>query len=231
MKLITFIFWFPSRTSKATSVLFRFPCDLHVSGESHKHQGRPAMHQEASTLDLIRRGDDSYITTIYRDYRLPFVAWIKGEFKCTDEDAIEFFQTAVVILYDNVITGKLQELNSNIKTYLFSIGKNKAHEWLRHRQRQGTSTDDLLIHYLHEDDPDIDESEYALSLRKVSAGMDSLGEPCRTLLQLFYYFKASMREICDKLNYKNEDTAKNQKYKCLKRLQVLCEDKVGAQSR
>lgn len=182
------------------------------------------MHQEATAIDLIRRGDSSYLTSIYKEYRQPFVQWIKSEFSCTDEDAIEFFQTSVVILYDNVITGKLQELNSHIKTYLFSIGKNKAHEWLRHRKRLGTTSDDLLINYLHDEDPDTDETEYAESLRKVESGMNALGEPCRTLLQLFYYFKASMREICEKLAYKNEDTAKNQKYKCLKRLQALCSE-------
>jgi RNA polymerase sigma factor (sigma-70 family) len=179
------------------------------------------MHQ-TNTIDLIRSGDTSYLTTIYRDYRQPFIQWIKSEFHCSDDDAIEFFQTSVVILYDNIVSGKLTELNSNLKTYLFGIGKNKAHEWLRHRQKQGNSVDDLLIQYIHEDAPDTDEAEFADNLRKVETGMNALGEPCRTLLQLFYYYKASMREICEKLEYKNEDTAKNQKYKCLKRLQVLC---------
>lgn len=181
------------------------------------------MHQTTlPPIEAIRSGDNTYITTIYRDYRQPFISWIKNEFNCSEDDAIEFFQTAVVILYDNIISGKLTELNSNIKTYLFSIGKNKAHEWLRHKQKQSSSVDDLLIQYIHDDAPDTDEAEFADNLRKVETGMNALGEPCRTLLQLFYYYKASMREICEKLEYKNEDTAKNQKYKCLKRLQALC---------
>lgn len=181
------------------------------------------MHQTTlPPIEAIRSGDNTYITTIYRDYRQPFISWIKNEFNCSEDDAIEFFQTAVVILYDNIISGKLTELNSNIKTYLFGIGKNKAHEWLRHKQKQSSSVDDLLIQYIHDDAPDTDEAEFADNLRKVETGMNALGEPCRTLLQLFYYYKASMREICEKLEYKNEDTAKNQKYKCLKRLQALC---------
>ncbi len=176
----------------------------------------------ANPIELIRSGDDAYITTIYREYRQPFVQWIKGEFSCTEEDAIEFFQTAVVILYDNVVTGKLQDLNSNVKTYLFAIGRNKAHEWLRYRKKLNSTSDDLVINYLHEDAPDIDEADYARSLRAIDSGMNALGEPCRTLLQMFYYLKSSMREICERLQYKNEDTAKNQKYKCMKRLQAIC---------
>jgi RNA polymerase sigma-70 factor (ECF subfamily) len=181
------------------------------------------MHQTTlSPIEAIRSGNNTYITAIYQEYRQPFISWIKNEFNCSEDDAIEFFQTAVVILYDNIISGKLTELNSNIKTYLFGIGKNKAHEWLRHKQKQGSSVDDLLIQYIQEDAPGTDEAEFADNLRKVETGMNALGEPCRTLLQLFYYYKASMREICEKLEYKNEDTAKNQKYKCLKRLQALC---------
>lgn len=180
------------------------------------------MNQEPTAIELIRRGDDAYINTIYLEYRGPFVQWIRAEFSCSEEDAIEFFQTAVVILYDNVVTGKLQELNSNVKTYLFGIGRNKAHEWLRRRHRMGAEADDLLINYLHEDEPDVDEQEYAHALRTVDQGMNRLGEPCKTLLQLFYYNKQSIREICDHLQYKNEESAKNQKYKCLKRLKSLC---------
>jgi len=184
-------------------------------------------HVNDQLIARIRQGDEDCLRAIYREYRQPFVLWIKGEFSCTDEDAIEFFQTSVVIFYDNIITGKLQELSSNVKTYLFGIGRNKAHEWLRHRQRQGTTADDLLINYLHEEEPEVDETEFANSLRTIDTGMNQLGEPCRTLLQLFYYQQLSMREICERLQYKNEDTAKNQKYKCLKRLQSICADIQG----
>lgn len=186
------------------------------------------MNQETThIIDRIRSGDEDSLREIYREYRQPFIQWIKGEFSCTDDDAIEFFQTSVVILYDNIITGKLTELNSHVKTYLFGIGRNKAREWLRHRQRQGTTADDLLINYLHEEAPETDEAEFAASLRTIDAGMNQLGEPCRSLLTYFYYQKLSMREICERLEYKNEDTAKNQKYKCLKRLQSICLDIQG----
>ncbi len=186
------------------------------------------MHRDTThIIDRIRSGDEDSLREIYREYRQPFIQWIKGEFFCSDDDAIEFFQTAVVILYDNIITGKLTELNSHVKTYLFGIGKNKAHEWLRHRQRQGVHSDELLINYLHEENPEVDEADFAESLRAVDAGMNQLGEPCRSLLSYFYYQKLSMREICERLDYKNEDTAKNQKYKCLKRLQSICADIKG----
>lgn len=183
------------------------------------------MSQDAD--DLLRRlreGDDSPLRTIYRDCRTPFIRWIRQEFSCTEEDAIEFFQTAVVIFYDNVITGKLSELHGEVQGYLFSIGRNKAHEWLRHRRRQGHEATDLLLAHLKEDHPDEDEQEFAHQLQTVKGGLEQLGEPCRSVLEYFYYFQWTMQAISEKMGYKNEDTVKTLKYKCLQRLQKLCVD-------
>lgn len=180
------------------------------------------MLQSASLLSSIRSGDNEALRSIYREYRTAFIQYIRSEFTCTEDDAIEFFQTSVVILYDNVMNGKLLELNGNVKSYLFGIGRNKAHEWLRYRHRMNATSDDLLINYLHEEAPDTDETEFTNNMRQVEQGMQRLGDPCRTLLTYFYYQKMTMHEICNRLDYKNEDTAKNQKYKCLRRLQSIC---------
>lgn len=177
------------------------------------------------TVDLLRRlreGDDSPLRTIYRDCRTPFIRWIRQEFNCSDEDAIEFFQTAVVIFYDNVITGKLTELRVEVQGYLFSIGRNKAHEWLRHRRRQGHEATDLVLAHLKEDYQAEDELEFTRQLQAVKGGLERLGEPCRSMLEYFYYFQWSMQAIGEKMGYKNEDTVKTLKYKCLQRLQKLC---------
>jgi DNA-directed RNA polymerase specialized sigma24 family protein len=59
------------------------------------------------------------------------------------------------------------------------------------------------------------------NLNLISRCFDQLGDPCHTLLDLFYYQKKSMEEITVELNYKNTDSAKNQKYKCIERLRKL----------
>jgi RNA polymerase sigma-70 factor (ECF subfamily) len=43
-------------------------------------------------------------------------------------------------------------------------------------------------------------------------------------VDLYYYQKKSMQEISDLLNYKNADTAKNQKCKCMAKLRKLYEE-------
>jgi DNA-directed RNA polymerase specialized sigma24 family protein len=42
-----------------------------------------------------------------------------------------------------------------------------------------------------------------------------LGERCKELLLLFYFESLKLKDIAKKMGYNSENTAKNQKYKCL----------------
>jgi DNA-directed RNA polymerase specialized sigma24 family protein len=61
------------------------------------------------------------------------------------------------------------------------------------------------------------DMEFVLMERAIN----SLGEPCKSLLEAFYMQKKSMQEIATSFGYTNPDNAKNQKYKCLMRLKKL----------
>ena len=54
--------------------------------------------------------------------------------------------------------------------------------------------------------------------------LSKLGQPCQRLIELFYYEKKSIPEITLAMNYKNPETAKNQKCKCMARLRKLFEE-------
>ena len=43
-------------------------------------------------------------------------------------------------------------------------------------------------------------------------------------LEAYYYKKSSMQQICLSMGYKNADTAKNLKYKCLQRLKKMMDN-------
>ena len=51
--------------------------------------------------------------------------------------------------------------------------------------------------------------------------LNSLGEPCKSLLQGYYLKKMDMNALAAEFGYTNADNAKNQKYKCLMRLKKL----------
>jgi RNA polymerase sigma factor (sigma-70 family) len=62
---------------------------------------------------------------------------------------------------------------------------------------------------------------YEESLQLIETCLDRLGEPCKSLLELYYYHSMSMEEIAERMNYKNRFTSKNLKYKCINRLRRI----------
>jgi RNA polymerase sigma factor (sigma-70 family) len=64
------------------------------------------------------------------------------------------------------------------------------------------------------------DDEQAEMIRRA---MERLGEPCRTILLLFYWEEKSMDDIAAAVGLANAETAKARKYQCKKALEQLVE--------
>jgi RNA polymerase sigma factor (sigma-70 family) len=172
-------------------------------------------------IESIRQGGQSELAMIYEQFREEFLRWIIRENQCSDDDSKDIYQLAILIFYDNVKTGKLEYLTSSIKTYLFAVGRNVAKENMRKARRNTPINQEkwLKEYLVDEQESPIDDSVFDVAKK----ALVQLGQPCRQLIELFYYEKKSMEEISLMMNYKNAETAKNQKCKCMARLRKLFE--------
>ena len=101
---------------------------------------------EKSSKDIlasIREGDAKFLEWLYADNRQSFIFWAAQTYNCTEDMAVEVYQKAFTILYTNARDGKLKELTSTVKTYLFSIGKNLFREQFRSKHNQTLQIDDI----------------------------------------------------------------------------------------
>ena len=165
-------------------------------------------------VELIRLDGRKALESIYKDHRGEFIQWARHQYQCQEEESREVFQQAVVTLYENIVQGKLVELTSSLKTYLFAIGKNKILELRRYQHRQ-QSTDGMDI---------ADEIESQLPddlLETARQSVSLLPDPCKSILLDFYYHGKSMQQLALAYGYKNEDTVKSQKYRCLQSLRKI----------
>ena len=180
---------------------------------------------EDTIITRIQRGDDSPLMTLYRAYRNDFIYWAVRHFSCDEEAAKDVFQMAITIFYENVVSGKLTRLSSSVKTYLFAIGKNKLHENQVARERdlriQRHEQDKIKENFRLEPMEGDSHAEKEDLYRLLETALNQLGEPCRTVLDLYYYREMSIEQIAAKMDYKSNDSAKTQKYKCLTRLKKL----------
>lgn len=119
-------------------------------------------------------------------------------------------------LYRNVKSGKIETIDSSVKTYLFGIGKNIVLNNVKRKAIENrvlasveTGTDDRINdnHQLQ---------HITFFVRKLYEG---LGSPCREILLMFYEKGYDMQQIASATGYKNADVAKKKKYECLKALE------------
>jgi RNA polymerase sigma factor (sigma-70 family) len=179
---------------------------------------------ENHIIERIRLGGQSELGMIYEEYRSEFIQWIVKEFHCSGDDSKDIYQLSILIFYDNVKSGKLEHLVSSIKTYLFAIGKNVAKENMRKAKRTTPINQEKWLKEYLIDEPEHTIEEDVFSTAKKA--LEKLGQPCQKLIELFYYEKKSMDEISVMMNYKNSETAKNQKCKCMARLRKIFEQEM-----
>lgn len=170
-------------------------------------------------IERLKQDESKTLQDIYRAYRSVCVAWLQSQFSIREDEALDIFQLSVVILYDNAMMGKVKCESGDLKSYLFGIARNKAFELLRQNKKAMVVADsNILLAYLADEASDMQIEE---SLNRATFALDNLGDPCKSIIQMYYYMNHNMEEITQKLGYKNSDTTKNQKYKCLKRLQSI----------
>ena len=173
---------------------------------------------EQALLKGLAQNDSKAVEALYKSHFTMiqhFVLNNNGSF----DDARDLFQEAMITLYEKVQSDSFV-LSCQIKTYLFSICKNL---WLKRLQQIGKysaplSTEEESI-AVEADLEEFQKKDAAFSI--MNRALNSLGEPCKSLLEGYYLNKKGMQELADDFGYTNADNAKNQKYKCLMRLKKL----------
>jgi RNA polymerase sigma-70 factor (ECF subfamily) len=174
---------------------------------------------DTEIINLIKKDDPLGLSTAYQAFRKEFIHWMMRFSKCGEEDAREYYQGAILIVYDNVHAGKLDTLQCSLKTYLFGIGKNLVMQQFRESNRQNALKAEYFVqNYLHED---TEAYQAEVNLEIISRSFTKLGEPCHELLEQYYFKRKNMIQIASEMGYKNQETAKNQKYKCMERLRKM----------
>lgn len=164
-------------------------------------------------LELLKSGDSRAIEKMYQTYRKPFFVF-GSKYGLEQDDLLDVYQDTIVAFIENARKGHLNNLRSEIKTYLFSIGKYLIYKKLKENQTH--LMEDLPVGFEWEEIETNDEV-----LLMVEHGLEQLGEKCYKILKLFYYEEKKLDEILEILPYENKDVLKSQKSRCLKQLKKI----------
>ncbi len=173
---------------------------------------------ESRVLGQIRSGDEEGLVTLFRENRRAITSFVTRNHGSGD-DADDMLQEALVILWERVRSGRYEQ-KARLGTFLFATVKNL---WLRRlaRMRREPADPDAGIASASDDPSPLESLVSAEETSALRGALDRLGEPCRTILVLFYWEELSMEEIAGRLGFANAETAKSKKYQCKKSLRGI----------
>ena len=171
------------------------------------------MHTNALTTLLRSPHPEKGFRELYRHW--PRVRRTLLRMGSTREEAEDVFQEALVVLFRKVqnpafvLEGKPEHYLTGCCKFIF----------LKSRRNEVSTTvaDDLPIPASELSDQLEEESK----LSKAVTALKLLGERCRELLLGFYVTRLSMADLAQQFGYASENSAKNQKYKCMETAREL----------
>ena len=160
---------------------------------------------------------------IYDELRPDFIGVMHSRFtSITIEVLEEAFQDAMHQFYIDVKSGRTEPYEKSIRSYVFTVGRNKAIDQIRrlHPDRQlDTPVEELDLYRNLSYEPNEVEDEEKRSI--VFRLVHNIGEPCSRVLTYFFYDVLPMREIATAMGYKNSDVAKATKKKCMEKVKAV----------
>ncbi|MBN1250653.1 MAG: sigma-70 family RNA polymerase sigma factor [Bacteroidales bacterium] len=165
---------------------------------------------------IINSKHSKALAKLYKIY--PAVQKYITEYGADAAEAKDIFQDALYIFIMKINDSNFY-LNSSISTYIFGICKNLFKENLRKNNKIINQNIEIP------DEEHIKDVDYFLEEEQKYRALDKIlieiGEKCMELLKMFYYQNISMKAIAIKLGFKNESSAKTQKYKCIEQARNL----------
>jgi len=175
---------------------------------------------DKAVIEALKNRDQDALKHVYIKHRPAFIGFTK-KYPITKEDAIDIYQDAVIALRDNAVNGTIDNLKSELKTYLFTIGKYMIYNKIKQQRKVHLVSDDT--NFVENEDVFLlnDFNELTAEQEQLQVAFKTLGEKCKEVLTLFYYRGFNLEEIMLKLNYSNKDVVKSQKSRCIKSLKSM----------
>jgi RNA polymerase sigma factor (sigma-70 family) len=183
-----------------------------------KYKSVKAEFNEQVLLKGLAKNDAKSVEIIYKTNFNMVQSFVLNN-NGTYDDARDIFQEAMIVLYENV-KSETFVLTCQIKTYLYSICRRLWLKRLQYSNRFAASPESVEETVSVDEDLEQQEKRNA-DFAIMERALGSLGEPCKSLLEAYYFGKKDMTDIASTFGYTNADNAKNQKYKCLIRLKKL----------
>lgn len=181
-------------------------------------------------LEAIRNNDRRALQEYYNYYRELFVAWSVKNYQLNVQQGAEIYQQVYVILYKNVLRGKLVKFSSKPLTYMCSVGRNLIISNLRTANKDNA----VPLEELPEEKEIVVEEETAEEEERqlknkelVQELLAKIGDPCAKILRMLFVSGMDTNEVREVMDYSDERVVRKRKSLCLKRMREMVQEKAN----
>ena len=164
--------------------------------------------------ERLRNDDKKALGEVYLSYKEAFINYAK-QYDIDRDTILDIYQEAIIAMHQNFVTKQTVLKNSTVKTYLFGIGKHKIYDYLKANKKMFALTDTSLQAVT---EINIEDEVLTVKQELLKLNFKKLGDSCKEILKLFYYRGFSIKDIVFHTHYKDENTVKSHKSRCLKKL-------------
>jgi len=165
----------------------------------------------------LRNDDKKALEEVYLLYKDAFLNYAL-RYDLDKTTLLDIYQDAVIAMHQNFVVKQIILKESSIKTYLFGIGKYKIYDTLKAQKKVYALTKEVEDEIIA---LEIEEETLSVEQELLTKYFKQLGNSCQEILKLFYYRSLSVKEIVNITHYKDENTVKSHKSRCLKKLTSL----------
>jgi RNA polymerase sigma-70 factor (ECF subfamily) len=194
------------------------------------YQTQKAIQPSPTQRDYVhimsfKNGNPRALDEFYLRHQREFLKWSEKVFGLDATEALDVYQDAILILYENIQRGKLNHLSASLKTYFFAIGKNLILKKLARRKSEIKRWQNAIKEEEHTQVSEFDSlhDQEQTRFEAVVSALEGLSERNQSILRLYYYHKLPLKDIAKELGYESVDVVKNQKVRCMKYLRKLME--------
>jgi len=157
---------------------------------------------------------------LYLNHRKEFLGFGK-RYGLNEDELKDIYQEAFLAIRKHALNGRLLDVRSSFKTYLFGIGKHKILDIIKTKKNQ-VSFEELYKNFVGEEELLVTEAvNLSPQQTKLRTYFKKLGEKCKEVLTLFYYRGLTIAEIVEHAGYSNANVVKAHKSRCMKSLKDM----------
>lgn len=172
-------------------------------------------------VEALKYNKEPIIKELYNNYRNEFLGFSK-KYNISEADGLDIYQDSFLAIRKHALSGKLHEVHSGFKTYLFGIAKHLIYKKLK--EYSLTKNYNPQLHKIDDAYEEIDielNDELTKEQLLLQKYFKQLGKSCQQMLTLSFYRGLTNEEIASLEGYESEGVVRSQKSRCLKTLKDL----------